>query len=590
MNAIVGGGSISTRGLVHVTATSHNTANATSDSANGGLGIAGGVNLPTALVGGGTTASMGATVTSATGVTVEADGTNTATATSSAFNVGGLGALADLSTDAEITSTAVVRASIGSGADIELPSRAVIVTANSHDSANTDAGAATGGLGLAISILNATAVLGGGTQATVGNNATVKASSLSLTANSNTLAPVANAHFIGIGGIAGGGGASAHATVTHSVQVSVGAFDDIELGGALTLTGTELENPLGEATGDSGSLGIPSRSSTSSRRSSGSVDAHIGDRTTVNANSVSLSATGTSTPTATGHAVGIGLASLAGSSVNATDTSSAVAYIGPKEGTFSSGTPAHVTSNSMDVEALMTSDVRSTKLDLNRHPLHRRPDARPRRRRSRPPRRTSATRRRSTRRAATRRSARHGRRCDRQLDRRQRLARRLRRRHVGQGRPRADGEGVLDGRRLRQRPQHHLRRAGQRRLRRQRHLADVQQPDRDAGVRSCLTLANVGLIGGATGGVLSETNSPVLLTKVAGRDAHPRHRRGHAPEPVVLARRGRRRVARGRPRSSAPGSSRRPRSRAARSRRASTASSTRPARSRSRATSSRTTR
>ena len=78
------------------------------------------------------------------------------------------------------------------------------------------------------------------------------------------------------------------------------------------------------------------------------------------ANSVSLSATGTSTPTGTGHALGIGLASLAGSSVNATDTSSAVAYIGPKEGTFSSGVPANVTANSVDVEASMTTHVLAT--------------------------------------------------------------------------------------------------------------------------------------------------------------------------------------------------------------------------------------
>ena len=277
---------------------------------------------------------MGATVTKATGVTVEADGTNSASATTSALNIAGLGSLADLRSMPRSRSTAVVRASIGSGADIELPSRAVTVTANSHDTVVADAASASGRLGLSINILKAVAVLGGGTKATVGNNATVKAASLTMTANSNTLAPQAHVHFISISGIAGGGGASAHATVSHAAETSVGASDDLEIGGALNMTATLNENPLGDATGDSGSLGISVTLLDAESTSNGSVDAHIGDGTTVTANTVSLSATGTSTPTGSGHALGIGLASLAGSSVNATDTSSAVAYIGPKEGTF----------------------------------------------------------------------------------------------------------------------------------------------------------------------------------------------------------------------------------------------------------------
>ena len=87
------------------------------------------------------------------------------------------------------------------------------------------------------------------------------------------------------------------------------------------MTATLSENPLGDATGDSGSLGISVTLLAVESTSNGSVDAHIGDATTVIADTVSLGATGTSTPTGTGQAVGIGLASLAGSSVNATDTS-----------------------------------------------------------------------------------------------------------------------------------------------------------------------------------------------------------------------------------------------------------------------------
>src|SRR5205807_10482770 len=77
--ALAGDPTIVTTGLVHLTATSDNTANASSDGGTGGA-VSIGVNLPSATIAGGTRAELDASVSGGPGVTVEASGTNTATA------------------------------------------------------------------------------------------------------------------------------------------------------------------------------------------------------------------------------------------------------------------------------------------------------------------------------------------------------------------------------------------------------------------------------------------------------------------------------------------------------------------------------
>ena len=165
---------------------------------------------------------MGATVTSATGVTVEADGTNAATATSSALNIAGLGSLADLSVDSRDHL-------VGGCPRVDRQRRrhrAAEPRGHGHRELarhrHRRRRLRVRDLGLAINILKATAVLGGGTKATVGDGATVKAASLTMTANSNTLAPQATCTSSASAGSRAAVGATAHATVSHAVETSIG--------------------------------------------------------------------------------------------------------------------------------------------------------------------------------------------------------------------------------------------------------------------------------------------------------------------------------------------------------------------------------
>src|SRR5262249_46319221 len=153
-----------------VLATSNNIASADSDGGAGSIVLSIAVMLPTAIVGGGTTAEFDGTlvhgVTDAASLDVEAHGENRATATTTVVSIGIVGA-SGATADAEITSDANVEALVGSTASIAT-SGAVTVLAQlqgekNHAKATADGGS--GGILANISILLAQASVAGGVSA-----------------------------------------------------------------------------------------------------------------------------------------------------------------------------------------------------------------------------------------------------------------------------------------------------------------------------------------------------------------------------------------------------------------------------------------
>ncbi|HTZ04687.1 MAG TPA: HYR domain-containing protein [Gaiellaceae bacterium] len=261
-----------------------------------------------------------------------AHGTNTATATASILTVGLLGSVGVGSALAEITGGAVVQALIGPGADLLIPGVPVTVDAVSIDTATSSSDVDVVTLGLGISDMTATANVGGGTWAYVGNDATVHSGALNVTAVSQLTAhATANATSIALG--ISGSGQSPTASITHLTRAFAGKRDDIALGtGAATFTAGSTAN----STADTNGVGVGTIQISLvnvSATTGGTTSAYIDDGTTVNAEHVTAQATGTSTATATASQVGIGLVSGAGVSTHATDSSVVSAYIGPIEGT-----------------------------------------------------------------------------------------------------------------------------------------------------------------------------------------------------------------------------------------------------------------
>ena len=218
VQALAGGPAIHSTGLVHLTATSHNTATASSDGGTGGI-VAIGVNLPTATVSGGTTAQLDADVVGGTGVTVEAHGTNTATANADTVAIGALFAGAGAAADAEITASAGVTAAVGSSASISTAG-AVQVSATAVNTATAKPSIISGSLLVSIAFLQPTAKVGGGTTATFAGTITSGAS-LSVAAHGRNKA-VADADITGFSLGDTGSGAFADAEVLSSAAVKAG--------------------------------------------------------------------------------------------------------------------------------------------------------------------------------------------------------------------------------------------------------------------------------------------------------------------------------------------------------------------------------
>ena len=238
VNAIVGTGSLTSSGAISVTATSQNTATATSDAANGGI-VAGGVSVPTAEVAGGTTAELGANVTSGTTLDVTATGTNTATADSALISIG-LFAGGGAAADAEVTAAAVVNALVDASAAIAV-SGAITITATGVNSATaTPTSAALSAI--SISILLPTAKVGAPTKATMDGTIS-SGQSLTVLAQGQDTA-IATADIDNFGLLASGSGASADAEILTGADIvaSVASSASITVGFDVLVEATIIDN------------------------------------------------------------------------------------------------------------------------------------------------------------------------------------------------------------------------------------------------------------------------------------------------------------------------------------------------------------
>ena len=163
---------IATGGAVFVQARTLGTGgNAASADATGGAGgvISAGVVFSQATVGAGVRAAFDGNVTSAAGVTVEADGHNLADADTRVTAIGGLTVSAS-GAEARVGSTGDVEATLGSGASIATSGQ-LLVSATSDNRALAFSDAGTGGLG-AITVTQPDATVAAGTLASLDGKVT----------------------------------------------------------------------------------------------------------------------------------------------------------------------------------------------------------------------------------------------------------------------------------------------------------------------------------------------------------------------------------------------------------------------------------
>ncbi|HTZ07380.1 MAG TPA: hypothetical protein VMB53_16710, partial [Gaiellaceae bacterium] len=237
-NATVGTGTLFSLGAITVTSTSTNTATATSDAANGGL-VAGGVNVPTAKVAGGTKAELGATVTNGTTLDVTATGTNVATADTSLISIGifaGGGAAAD----AEVTAAADVDALVDASADITVSGDITITATGINTATATPSSAALSAI--SIVVLLPTAKVGGATLATMDGTIENGQSLTVLAQGQDTAIATADIDNFGLLGAGTGVNADAEILTGADITASVASGASITVGFDVLVEATIINN------------------------------------------------------------------------------------------------------------------------------------------------------------------------------------------------------------------------------------------------------------------------------------------------------------------------------------------------------------
>jgi hypothetical protein len=227
---------------VLVDAMSTNTADAYTPGSAGSI-VAAGLDLTTtAIVGGGTTALMDGEILSARSLTVQAVGSNTATATILAQSgaIGGAGA--GVRSDATVTADANVESKIGPDAKVTLTTgpTGVTVTAQSTNLATTPVKAFSGAVGVSANTLDAVATVGGGTLAQVdGDILSAMQLTVQATGANTATAPIESQ----TGSVLGSGlGMTSTATVTEfaTVEAAIGEMSQVTVSNGTT--GTVLVN------------------------------------------------------------------------------------------------------------------------------------------------------------------------------------------------------------------------------------------------------------------------------------------------------------------------------------------------------------
>ena len=293
----------------------NNTAVASAFGGSGGSLAAGTVMVSDALVDGAVEATFGGSIPSAASLSVTANETDTATASTIAVGLSGLASAAAAASLAAVGSNADVTAAT-TGGPVAVTG-AVTISANGPNvaSASSDAGSASFGLSIGVTI--PTASIAGAVLASAGGSVT-SASSISVTATgSNTATATALAI---TAGLFTGNGSSAAALILAGADVTAETTGSLTSTGATSVTATGHNVATAAANGGSGG-GISIAVMLPTASIGGAVHADVNG--SVNAGSLTVTAIGQNKATSTTTVASIGLAGGAGAQATATITSAA---------------------------------------------------------------------------------------------------------------------------------------------------------------------------------------------------------------------------------------------------------------------------
>ncbi|MHB1242601.1 MAG: beta strand repeat-containing protein, partial [Gaiellaceae bacterium] len=350
------GSSATITGDVNVIATSDNDATAESDGVSGGL-VSLGVNLPTATVSAATVARVDGDVSAGDDITVSATSDNTADASSSAFDFGLLFSGQGSSAEAEVTSAAETRAEIGAAAVIAAGGD-VLVGATSANWAAATAPTGQGGA-VAVAILLAEAAVSAGTIATVA--APVAAGSLTIRTRTWNRA-VAEVDVTSISLLASAVGTFASAEITSGAYNHALLSAPANVTGSVTVDAGQTGSNRALATIDGTSTGILSGGILLAEAE---IDAAVLAQTTASITadgSVTIAASGANDADASTESFQIGGLSFSGAGTLARIASGAdVSALAPAAVTIAAGGAVTISASSNN-DATASSDAASGSL------------------------------------------------------------------------------------------------------------------------------------------------------------------------------------------------------------------------------------
>ena len=352
---------LTTTNAITVSATSHNTATATSDAASGGFVGGFSFNLPKALDNGGTLAELDGTVDWASAVTVQSNATNTATSKANVFSITGLIGVAAANSSAEVGSGASTVANVGFGALLTVPSGTVQVLSTSTNHADATANGFTGGLGVSVAIMNPTAIVGAPTEAGFDGALLLLLFLPTITLvirsrTSNFAKAHANIDAISLTGAGAAGDGDAEIAGADNTA-SIGPDANITVSGAVTVDAGQNAANLAQANIDGTTFGFVSGAILA-------AEAHVGGAVlaesdgSVNSGSLSVQANGANHATATTKSEGLGVGfsfSGSGTLADVNKQADVTAKVGPSAHAQNNISVTAVSANSADA----TSDAAS---------------------------------------------------------------------------------------------------------------------------------------------------------------------------------------------------------------------------------------
>ena len=290
------------------------------------------------------------------GVNVEADTNRTVSTNAIGGEVGGVAVGVSVAVGNVGGSTTASVGGVQLGQTVGQNVASLRIHAGSTINATTQAIAVSAGavaLNGSVAIDNVTSTVG----ATLGDNAKVKVTGgVTIEAIAVTVVPV-DVFAIAVSGLGGIGIAYGSAELQQTLTSSIGKNATVNAGGQVSVTASRTATATGIGAGVGAGL-VGASAIFVFAHIKGSEVASIGDGTGITAGSVLVSATGIDTPQASVAQVGIGAVGAGGLAIEATDTSTLEAYIGPHfDQVASQASPTSVTTTGaggVEIDATLT--------------------------------------------------------------------------------------------------------------------------------------------------------------------------------------------------------------------------------------------